>query len=219
MTTRGLAAWRHELHELAFRTLLRLAAAGGDRDQGLVYAAYFGWLYRRPDPWQYQSSRYELTKYARTLAALRGTPASNVLEAGCGEGVFSEMLLREGLATALVGVDVSGAALARAASRCRAFPRARFVQANLAAAAPEGPFDLIVCAELLYYLGSRSNAASVNLSARLALGGRLVGVHPADRADLLHAPWRDDPTLVAEQRVECDDAERPYVIEVFRRVS
>lgn len=211
--------WRHELHELAFRTLFRVAAASGDFGQRVVYRAYFGWLYRRPDPWRYERSAYEQAKYGRTLAVLRGTRAERALEAGCGEGAFTEMMLQERLATSVVGVDISEAALARARVRCGRFPTATFVAANLATDAPDGPFDLIVCGETLYYLGGRAARACELLTERLAPGGRLVAVHPADRAEMLHAPWSADPRLTREQREVVDDAERPYVIEMFRRTS
>jgi SAM-dependent methyltransferase len=211
--------WRHELHELAFRTLFRVAAAGGDLGQRVVYRVYFGWLYRRPDPWRYAQSGYEQEKYRRTLAVIRGTRAERALEAGCGEGAFSEMMLAEGLAASVVGVDISDAALARARARCARFPEARFITANLATDAPDGSFDLIVCGETLYYLGGRSANACQLLAERLATGGRIVAVHPADRAEMLHAPWAVDPRLTRERRETVDDAQRPYVIEVFRRTS
>ena len=217
MAFAATTSWRRELHELAFRTLFRVAAAGGDVGQRLVYGVYFGWLYRRPDPWRYASSRYEIEKYERTLSVIRESRAERVLEAGCGEGAFSERVLEEELAASLVGVDASDAALARARARCAEFPGARFVRANLASDVPDGAFDLIICAETLYYIGPRFVRACSLLANHLAPGGRLVAVHPADRADMLHAPWLADPRLTREQRVLGDDPDRPYVIDVFRR--
>jgi SAM-dependent methyltransferase len=211
--------WRRDLHELIFRTFFRVAAAGGAGGQTLVSRLYFGWLYRRPDPWKYASSPYELAKYERTLATLRGNCASRALEAGCSEGAFTEMLLREGLARTIVGVDVSETALARARARCAAFPGAEFVRANVSSEAPSGSFDLIICAEILYYIGPRAGRACAILGERLAPQGRLVAVHSTDRAALLHAPWVADPRLVHEQRILADDDARPYTIDVFRRVE
>ena len=214
-------SWRYELNELAFRLLFSAASAGGDAGQRLVYFLYFGWVYRKADPWRYASSPYEQDKYERTLAALRRVRGEAVpcraLEAGCGEGAFTEMVLREKLADSIIGIDISAISLARARIRCREFPRAAFIRANLATTAADGTFDLIICAETLYYLGARSVRACELLTNSLASGGRLVAVHPADRAESLHAPWREDVRLSLESRERIDHPLRPYVIDVFRR--
>lgn len=219
MPRRASRSWRADFHAFAFRTLFRVAAVSGDRGQRLVYRVYFGWLYRRPDPWHYASSAYEQEKYRRTLAALGNLPAASALEAGCGEGLFTELLLEHGLADSIVGVDINEAALLRARERCRRFPGASFVPANLATAVPEGSFDLIVCAETLYYLGGGADTACALMTGRLTPGGRIVAVHPASHAGALHNPWTDDPDLITERRELVEDPTRPYVIEVFRRVD
>src|SRR5437763_620926 len=117
MTSSALAAWRHELQELAFRTLFRASAAVGDLEQRVVYRVYFGWIYRRHDPWGHASDAYELAKYERTIAVIHDR-AERALEAGCGEGHFTAMLLSLGLARQVVGVDINATALARAQARC-----------------------------------------------------------------------------------------------------
>ena len=204
------------LHELVFRVFFRLAAAGGSVGQLIAYGIYFGWVHRRPDAWQYATSADERSKYARTLEAIGVVPANRVLEAGCCEGVFTEQLLRASLARQVVGVDISSQALSRARVRCATFTTARFERANLAFDAPSGFFDLIICAETLYYLGPRFADGCLLMRARLARGGRIVAVHPADRAEALHAPWTRDASLVRERQERVNDVARPYVIEVFR---
>lgn len=219
MPTNTARAWRREFHELAFRTVFELAGAAGEYGQWIAYRLYFGWLFRRADPWRYASSAYELEKYQRTLGTLRGLHATRVLEAGCAEGAFTELFMRHAAGCEILGVDVSEAALVRARQRCRAYPGAHFARANLAFQAPDGPFDLIICAEVLYYMGARSVNACAILTDRLAPHARLVAVHPADRADALHAPWYADPRLVFEQRVRGESEGRPYVIDLFSRVG
>ena len=78
---------------------------------------------------------------------------------------------------------------------------------------------LIVCAELLYYLGARATREATLLAEQLAVGGRLVAVHPSDRVDALHATcWRDSSLqLIGSERVA--DTERPYRIDVFERAG
>ena len=128
------------------------------------------------------------------------------------------MLLERGIVASIVGVDISAAALSRAGERCRRFPVARFVRGNLAVEAPDGPFDLIVCAETLYYLGGASaSAACALLTDRVAPDGRIVAVHPASHSESLHHAWTMDSRLTRERRECVSDAARPYVIEVFRR--
>lgn len=51
------------------------------------------------------------------LAALRGTGATQVLDLGCGDGRLVQAMLRDGSFQRIVGVDVSHAALERAARR------------------------------------------------------------------------------------------------------
>lgn len=211
---RTLPPWRHRFHELAFRTLFRIAAWFGDSGQRAVYRAYFGWLYRRRDPWGYEQSAYERAKYERTLELLAGVHANRVLEAGCSEGVFTEMLLSRGVASAVVGVDVNSVALARARERCARYPGASFVQTNLSVDAPAGPFDLILCAEVLYYLGGRASDAAALLCERLAPGGLLMTVNPSDRAAQMDGTFAR--RLQLERRVDVEDPWRPYVIEIYR---
>jgi SAM-dependent methyltransferase len=205
-----------QLHEFVFRTFFRVAAAGGSLGQRIAYLIYFGWVHRNADAWNYASSAYEVAKYDRTLRVIAAFPAGRALEAGCCEGAFTAALLERAMVREIVGVDISAQALARARVRCSDFRNAQFVQTNLAFDAPPGPFDLIVCAETLYYLGARSADACVLLRAQLAPGGRIVAVHPADRAAALHAPWMGDASLVREHHELVSDAMRPYVIEVFR---
>ena len=107
----------------------------------------------RADPWEFESSPYERAKYADTLAALEGRRYRSGLELGCSIGVMTEALAAR--CDALLAVDISATALARARTRCAALPGVRFVQAALPDGLPAldaGSCDLAVLSELLYFL-------------------------------------------------------------------
>jgi SAM-dependent methyltransferase len=66
-------------------------------------------------------------------------PPGRVLELGCGTGT---VLARLPEATALTGVDASPEMLAVARAKV---PRARLIEGEIPTAAPEGPFDVVIC--------------------------------------------------------------------------
>ena len=76
---------------------------------------YFDQMYRRPDPWDYESSWYEQRKYALTLAALRRERYENGFEPGCSIGVLTELLAPR--CRHLLAADFHDGALARAHAR------------------------------------------------------------------------------------------------------
>ena len=128
------------------------------------------------DPWGYETSGYERAKYARTLAALPTGSIGRALEMGCSIGVFSELLAER--VSSLLAIDFSERAARLAQLRTRRFPHVRIERSDLREAMPSGPFDLIVCSELLYYW----DATEVTLAARrmeraLAPSGTLLAVH------------------------------------------
>jgi SAM-dependent methyltransferase len=127
------------------------------------------------DPWDYATSDYEQRKYRRTLDYLPER-TGRTLELGCSIGVFTAMLARR--ASSLVAVDFSPTALARARERLRGTDHVVLLRRRLPEEMPEGPFDTIVCAELLYYWSEPLVRAGLRrIEAALAPGGTLVAVH------------------------------------------
>jgi predicted TPR repeat methyltransferase len=138
---------------------------------------YFENLYAElPDPWGFETSEYERRKYARTLGVLAHRRYRRALEVGCSIGVFTEMLAP--LCDELLAVDVSERAIAAAKERLESFPQVRIELRRLPEETPEGPFDLIVASEVMYYwpedvmLGALSRFEEV-----LAPDGALLAVH------------------------------------------
>ena len=129
-----------------------------------------------PDPWDFETSAYEDDKYERTLAALGDRHYGRAFEAGCSIGVFTAMLAER--CDDLLAVDIAQAAVDAARERLAAVDHVRIERRTLPGEWPAGPFDLVVCSELLYYWDRETLEASLpTIADSLAPGGRLVAVH------------------------------------------
>jgi peptidoglycan/xylan/chitin deacetylase (PgdA/CDA1 family)/SAM-dependent methyltransferase len=144
-----------------------------------------------PDPWRY-TSPYEETKYEQTLSLLPEGPLGRALELACAEGHFTARLApRVGHLTA---ADISRIALERTGQRCAGAANLELRQMDLTRdPLPEG-LDLIVCSEVLYYVGDRAALADVagRFARALAPGGWLLTAHAnlvADDPDRTGFDW------------------------------
>ena len=116
-----------------------------------------------PDPWGYLTSAYERAKYAATLAACGRGPFGSALELGASIGVFSALL-----APRCRLADHDRRRPDRGGDRppaARPIAQARAIQGTIPGEIPDGPFDLVVASEILYYL---SPALSTRTLAQLA---------------------------------------------------
>jgi SAM-dependent methyltransferase len=127
------------------------------------------------DPWAYATSEYEQRKYRLTLDHLPER-TGRTLELGCSIGVFTAMLAPR--CERLVAVDFSPTALRRARERLAGVERVELLCRRLPEEMPEGPFDTIVCAEVLYYWSAELVGIGLRrMEAALAPGGTLLAVH------------------------------------------
>ena len=116
--------------------------------------AYFDHWYR--DPVHRVRARGESRRRVAMVVALAeyylGRPLRNVLDVGCGEGVWRAPLraLRPGIQ--YLGLDSSEYVVARY-GRARNLRKAAF--GDLAELRFDERFDLIVCSDVLHYLGAR----------------------------------------------------------------
>jgi SAM-dependent methyltransferase len=165
--------------------------------------AGFEQLYReREDPWEFATSPYEAAKYDRTIAALGGRRFARGLELGCSIGVLTARLAES--CDALVALDASPTAIGRARERLAALANVELAVGVIPEDLPAGPFDLIVCSEVLYYFAPDALAGVLDrLEAALTPGGALLAVHwrPPTRTypmrgDAVHALLRDRPALL-----------------------
>ena len=153
---------------------------------------------RSSDPWDYEGSAYERAKYADTLAALPDRPIARALEVGCSIGVFTELLAPR--CGELVAIDFSARALALASKRLARRRNVTVLEASFPEQAPPGPWDLIVCSEVLYYLdGGTLRRAIEWLSTQLRSGASVLAV--SWRGEGAQEPLRGDEAhdLVASE--------------------
>lgn len=104
----------------------------------------------KEDPWNYTSA-YEQKKYEQTLAMLPRLRIRNALEIACAEGHFTMQLAPH--VDSLIAADISQIAVDRAAKRCRNIKNIRFQQLDMVCDPLPGTYELIVCSEVLYYVG------------------------------------------------------------------
>ena len=138
---------------------------------------YFEGLYAESkDPWDFETSAYEKKKYERTLAVLGERRFRRALEAGASIGVFTAMLADR--CDELLAVDVSEKAVAVARRRLAGREHVTVERRTLPEQMPDGPFDLIVASEVLYYFTREEMLATLQrFEEELAPGGALLTVH------------------------------------------
>jgi len=140
-------------------------------------ATYFDDMYRRdPDPWGFASRWYERRKYALTLAALLRRRYRRALEIGCSIGIFTAQLAVR--CDDLLAVDVAAAAVDAARTRVADRPQVTVERRALPDEFPPGRFDLVVLAEVGYYLDAGGlDKLLAAIAGALEPDGDLVAVH------------------------------------------
>jgi SAM-dependent methyltransferase len=114
---------------------------------------FFDDVWRDGDFWRLETSEFEREKYASQMNLLGDRRYGRALEIGCGSGCFSRLLA--GIADEVVALDVSPLAVERARALSTGWETIDFRVANIMEYDPagEGPWDLIVMSETIYYLG------------------------------------------------------------------
>ncbi|WP_283136539.1 class I SAM-dependent methyltransferase [Rhizohabitans arisaemae] len=211
------------LHRTFFRTVSLLSPAG----QGRFLRSYFEWFHRNPDPWRYAVDPYEITKYEVTLKSVPERPYDRILDVGCSEGSFTHRVAGAYPEAEVLGVDVSARAVRRASAvPCatagdRRVGKARFAALDFLNQEPGGTFDLVVCAETLYYVGrgARLRAASGRLRSFMNPGASLILVHEWPESRGLYRHFDRDPLLrKVDEHVE-EHTVRPYAVTRYERLA
>ena len=157
--------------------------------------SFFDGLWNQGDYWKLETSAFDQARYARLMELLGDRRYSRTLEIGCGAGTFTRLLA--GVSDRVVALDVSSAAIERARAHGAIAGSVEFRVANIMEIAPEaeGPWDLIVMNETVYYLGWLYSFFDVSwLAHRLftatAGGGRFLLANTfGDPAGYLLRPW------------------------------
>jgi len=109
------------------------------------------------------TSRAEMRARGRLIAAyveLIGYPARSILDAGCGTGLLRATLTRALPRATYTGLEVSD-------YLCE---RYGWVRGSICDYAPRRTFDVVVCYDVLQYLGARDAARGLANLARLCRG-------------------------------------------------
>lgn len=99
------------------------------------------------DPYNFESSPYEQDRLQHLLEEVKRYPHESVLEVGSAEGHFTCELAK--ISKRVVALDVSPTAITRAQERCKS---PTYVLKSLDEFQTDEKFDLVVCAETLYYI-------------------------------------------------------------------
>jgi glycosyltransferase involved in cell wall biosynthesis/peptidoglycan/xylan/chitin deacetylase (PgdA/CDA1 family)/ubiquinone/menaquinone biosynthesis C-methylase UbiE len=145
---------------------------------------------KSPDPWKY-THPYEQTKYELTLSLLPDLKFNKALEIACAEGHFTLQLAPK--VTSLVAADISKIALERASQRCSHLKNITYQHLDIIKDPLPGQFDLIVCSEVLYYVGGKDELISVSNRFAQALlpNGFLLMAHAHQVIDEPESPGFD----------------------------
>ena len=114
---------------------------------------FFEGLWKRGDPWEFETSEFERAKYDEEIRIVSGRRHERVLEMGCGAGAFTRRL--SPLADRVLALDVSPTAIARAREAEAGPGNTEFRVQNIMDfdLRAEGFWDLVVLNETIYYLG------------------------------------------------------------------
>jgi SAM-dependent methyltransferase len=207
MTLRDIAFWiRSARADAAWERLRATATPGQAFDQ--LYAA-------SADPFgaALPQFRYQRRKYRALLSMLPNHPYDAVLDVGCGIGAFSRALAPH--AGHVLGIDVSANAIARARAVSADYANLRFEEGDVTTLrGGAARYDLVVLADVVYYLDPLSDALVTSLAADLASllapGGLLLLVNhfffgldrPSRTTRHIHDLFRASPQLspLAEHR-------------------
>ena len=157
--------------------------------------AYFEARYLLPDPWRLATSVYEHRRFQASLDMLAARRYGRALEVGCGEGVFTALLL--GRCDHIVALDFSRLAVRRARRRLAGAPGVEVRSLDVRGADPGGVYDLVFCAELFYYMSRREfEEVAARMIRWVAPGGDLCLVHGTSVHDA--APRADGVGAIGE---------------------
>ena len=128
------------------------------------------------DPWNFESSWYELRKYQLSLAILPDPHYRRCFEPGASIGVLSQSLARR--CDQLVTIEASPTAVNVAKKRLKGTPNVEVRCGSVPEDWPDETFDLLVLSEIGYYFDHESFAEIAGrCSSLLDSGGTVLAAH------------------------------------------
>jgi predicted TPR repeat methyltransferase len=133
-------------------------------------AAAFDKLYAdNIDPWGFEVPQfsYQRRKYQTIVSLIPNRHYEHALDLGCGVGLLTQQLA--GKADQVLGLDVSTVAIQDARARVVNLPNIAFEQADVLNLSSDldGRFDLLIVADVLYYLQPMSDWVLKETALRL----------------------------------------------------
>jgi 2-polyprenyl-3-methyl-5-hydroxy-6-metoxy-1,4-benzoquinol methylase len=106
------------------------------------------------DPWRTKHP-YNQKAFDEIISLIKMVPHDSILEIGCAQGEFTKKLLE--ISENVTAIDVSEQAINQARTQVKG---AHFEAISLENFYPERRFDVVVCAEVLYYIKDYKKAIS-----------------------------------------------------------
>lgn len=201
MTLRDIAFWIRSARADAALERLRRSSNAKEAFDHLYQSA------RDPFAAGLPQFRYQRRKYEALIAMLPDRAYRDVLDVGCGIGVLARQLAPH--ADRVLGIDLSQEAVDRARLLSASLSNIEFSQADVTCLDDDGRrFDLIVVADIIYYLAPLTDATLKLLASRfadrLAPNGLLLLVNhffftvdpPSRMTRRIHEAFRWSPELV-----------------------
>ena len=171
-------------------------------------ADFFEEKYRRDaDPWNFEKSKYEQSRYDAIVAAVQGKRYRAAFEPGCSVGALTAKLVS--LCDRVEAIDFAASAIATARKRCPQ-EEVTFRVMGLPERLPLYGFDLIVLSEIGYYFTPEqwtdivASLATTSSPGTTFITAHWLGVSPDHRmsGDEVHSILRANRNLhlVHEER-------------------
>lgn len=106
----------------------------------------------KSDPWETQHP-YNQKTFKQLIELIKLVPHVSILEVGCGQGSFTKLLTE--VSKDVTAIDISKSAIKQARESVKG---AQFEAISLENFYPKRRFDVIVCAEILYYIKDEKKA-------------------------------------------------------------
>jgi predicted TPR repeat methyltransferase len=144
---------------------------------GSTSRAYFESIYAESeDPWNFETSEYELRKYELTMAALPRPFYLKAFEPGCSVGVLSKKLASR--CAHLLATDIIDSALKVAEQRLSSSNNVRVEKRSIPRRWPKDEYDLVVLSEIAYYFeDSQLHEIMRRVMCTTKEGAHVIGVH------------------------------------------
>lgn len=147
------------------------------KDKNSLDQQYFDTLYNNnPDPWNFEKSIYEHTKFEAINNLIGDSSYKSGLELGCSIGVQTKYLAK--CCKKLKAVDISESAIKKAKNLNLIAEDVHFETLDIATNFPEGNYDLVTMCEIGYYFDKKTlTELFEKIHSNLNKNGSFVMVH------------------------------------------